>query len=69
MKLATYLKETGETLTDFGNRTGLKITTLHGYVSLRRMPNAAVVARIEEATGGKVRAVDFIVDDSAECAA
>jgi hypothetical protein len=60
MRLATYLEKSEDTLTGLSKRTGIKVTTLHGYLTMRRIPNAVNVAKLEEATGGKVCARDHI---------
>jgi hypothetical protein len=71
MRLATYLENSDDTLTGLSKRTGIKVTTLHGYMTLRRIPNAVNVAKLEEATGGKVCARDHIPETAEQpgCAA
>ena len=60
MHLATYLRQMGQTQTEFARRHGFKVTTLHGWTSGRRAPRAAAIAVIEHATKGAVRAQDLV---------
>ncbi len=69
MRLKVYLETEGVSLTALSARTGIKVTTLHGYMTLRRIPNAVNVARIEAATGGLVGAADHVPEGYSERAA
>ncbi len=62
MKLATYCKESKETLTDLANRFGISISHLSEILATEsnpgrgrpRRPSPDVASRIEVETGGKV---------------
>jgi lambda repressor-like predicted transcriptional regulator len=69
MRLKAYLETEGQSLTELSARTGIKVTTLHGYMTLRRIPNAVNVARIEAATNGLVCAADHVPEGYTVCAA
>jgi len=58
--LARWLQETGTTLTEFANRIGEDVSTCHNWMTGRRNPRAAALAKIDEATKGKVRPADFV---------
>ncbi len=59
MKLAVYMLERGLRLTEMSRRLGISPSRLHDYKTGRRIPRAALLARIEAETDGKVRAADF----------
>jgi predicted transcriptional regulator len=59
MKLTDWLKETGTTLTEFANEIGEDVSTCHNWMTGRRNPRAAALAKIDRATDGKVRPADF----------
>ncbi len=69
MTLADYLTTREIRLTDFAVSLGIKVTTLHGYVSGKRRPPVHVVAQIESATDGIVRAKDFVFEAARDAAA
>lgn len=62
MTLAEYLEKNKLSDEDFAQRIGAHRTEIWNYRTGRRMPKADKVAAIEEATGGEVRAKDFISD-------
>lgn len=60
MKLATYLKVSGERPSAFGRRIGVKAPTISGWLNdPKRGPSRANLVAIEAATGGLVTAKDF----------
>lgn len=66
MRLRSYLRKTGERQVDFARRTGISKTYLNDLVQGRsHNPTATVVALIERATQGAVRAADLIKREGA----
>ncbi len=64
MKLADWLAQTGTTITEFANAIGEDVSTCHNWMTGRRNPRAAALAKIDEATKGKVRPADFVNGES-----
>ena len=60
MTLAEFRTERGLTLTELAVLLGKPVSTVHSWVVGTRRPDWNSVARIEEATGGKVTAADFV---------
>jgi hypothetical protein len=61
MTLGEYLKQNGIRLTDFARLLGdANIPTVHDWISGRRLPKLLNLVAIERATGGAVRAIDFM---------
>ncbi|MBA1156907.1 helix-turn-helix domain-containing protein [Microvirga mediterraneensis] len=60
MKLSQYLSETHQTHAQFALKIGATQAAVSRYASGKRKPNLAKLLRIERATGGKVRARDFV---------
>lgn len=60
MILADYLAASGVTVTDFADKIGRKVTTVHAWVSGAREPDLRAVAAIEAETAGAVTARDWI---------
>ena len=58
MKLDQYLSELGLTEAEFARLTGLYQSTVH-RLKRGQIPGPATMARVTEATGGKVTANDF----------
>ncbi len=59
MKLRTFLQRNKIPLTVFAKRLGVAYQTLQRYLSGKRHPAAAVMAKIYGQTGGKVGPNDF----------
>jgi len=60
MTLSQYLRETGETGTQFAKRIGVAQATVHRYCSGVRIPRPEILQRIQAETGGQVTPNDFI---------
>ena len=60
MKLAEYLRAHKIRQTQFALLLGGKPSTLHGWITGRRMPELAVAIQIQEITNGLVRPEDFV---------
>lgn len=60
MKLTDYLRDTGETGTQFAKRIGVAQATVHRYCSGVRIPRPEILQRIQVETGGQVTPNDFI---------
>lgn len=60
MKLVDWLQQTRTTITEFAALIGVDTSTAHNWMTGRRNPRAVALAKIDEATGGKVRPVDFV---------
>lgn len=58
MRLQEYLAETGTTRAEFARQIGVKHISVTRYLE-GRVPEAAVMSKIIEATDGKVTANDF----------
>lgn len=60
MKLTDYLRDAGETGTQFAKRIGVAQATVHRYCSGVRIPRPEILQRIQIETGGQVTPNDFI---------
>ncbi|XAI96559.1 HTH-XRE domain containing protein [Microcystis phage Mae-JY35] len=60
MKLAEYLKNREITATAFAEKLKVNQPTMHRYLNNVRFPNPEMIARIEAATGGKVKFHDWL---------
>lgn len=58
--LAAYLEKTGEKQTDFARRVPISESYLSLILSWKRGVSLATAARLETATGKKVKAVELI---------
>lgn len=61
MNLGEFLERSGTTMTAFAAGLGVGVSTVHGWVSGRRLPGLEMAARIREATDGSVTFDDFLV--------
>jgi DNA-binding transcriptional regulator YdaS (Cro superfamily) len=59
MKLRTYLESTNTTLTALAERLGVGVSTVHGWVSGRRVPTLEMALRIRDITDGAVTPDDL----------
>ena len=59
MKLAAYLKTSGETHASFGGKVGVSAFAVGKYARGTRVPRPLVMQRIQVVTGGAVTANDF----------
>ena len=58
--LKAYLEETETTEGAFAERVGTKPSYLSNIITARRWPGRALAQKIEEATGGLVKAADLL---------
>jgi transcriptional regulator with XRE-family HTH domain len=65
MNLKDYLEQNKITQTAFALEIGVKPLAVHRYISGARKPEAPVLQKIEEVTGGKVAYEDFYEKDKA----
>jgi hypothetical protein len=65
MRLGDYLDRTNLANRDFGELIGVTGEAVRLYVMGARIPRPAVMRRIEEVTGGRVRPNDFFAQDAA----
>lgn len=54
--LSAHLRDTKQSLADFGSRIGRGKAAVHKYINGRVIPPAAVIALIEKESGGAVPA-------------
>lgn len=61
MRLMDYLRKRKKKITyrEFAARVGLSPQAVHRYATRQRIPNPEAMVKIEEGTGGRVRANDF----------
>jgi DNA-binding transcriptional regulator YiaG len=62
MKLRTYLNETGTTMTKFADQMGVGVSTVHGWLTGRRVPTLQSALRIKTMTNGHVAPEDWAVN-------
>jgi uncharacterized protein YjcR len=60
MNLAQYKCSKGLSLAKLAEQLGRPVSTVHSWVAETRRPDWAVVADIEQRTGGLVTAADFV---------
>jgi transcriptional regulator with XRE-family HTH domain len=60
MTLAQYKRSKSLSLAELAEQLGRPVSTVHSWVAGTRRPDWAVVADIEERTGGLVTAADFV---------
>lgn len=60
MDLNSWLERQGLTNAEFGSRLGCSTEAVRRYRRLLREPDLEMMALIERATGGAVRAVDWV---------
>lgn len=60
MTIAEYLNKHEMSLTAFAEKLGRPISTVHGWMTGRRMPSLRDIPSIERATKGAVTAEAFI---------
>lgn len=60
MKLAEYISTRGLTATSFAEKVGVPQPTMNRYLNNARFPRPEMIARIEAATGGKVKFNDWL---------
>lgn len=60
MKLAAYIKLTGDTYHSFGIRVGVTRRAVQKWVSRERFPRPQQLSQIIEVTAGAVTADDFL---------
>jgi DNA-binding transcriptional regulator YdaS (Cro superfamily) len=60
MNFEQYINEAGLSLTETATALKKPVSTVHGWISGRRLPRAADLAAIEEFTNGAVTARDFV---------
>ena len=65
MKLGDYLDQNGVTVQDFADRLEMSAEAIRLYVAGRRVPRPNAMAKIINATGGKVEPNDFFAAGSA----
>lgn len=58
--LTRYLREANETLSSLASRMGRHPSTLTRAVNGERNPSIGLAREVEHATGGRVRAAEFI---------
>jgi len=63
MKLGDYLDQNGVTVKDFAGQLEMSPEAIRLYVAGRRVPRQEAMAKIIQATGGKVEPNDFFVAD------
>ena len=61
MKLNEYLEANGTKKSFFAKKLGILPQMLTTWLSGRTMPRIEMILKIEEATGGKVKAKDWVV--------
>lgn len=59
MELRSYLIQHDVAVADFADRIGVTVSALYRYLHGERRPNADVLKRIHQATGGLVQPNDF----------
>ena len=60
MKLADFLSARNITATAFADKVGVSQPAMHRYLNNNRFPKPEIIARIEDATGGKVKFHDWL---------
>lgn len=65
MKLGDYLDQNDLEVKDFADRIGMSAEAIRLYVAGRRVPRPEAMAKIIQATGGKVEPNDFFAAGSA----
>ncbi len=65
MTLGQYMRRENLTLTALADRLNKPLSTVHGWKSGRRLPQAADLAAIERLTSGEVTSVDFFETENA----
>lgn len=65
MTIREYLYLHRVSLTELARRVGKPVPTVHGWKSGRTRPEWACIPAIEAATGGLVRAEDFVPREGA----
>lgn len=65
--LETYLRNTSQTLDQFGRSIGVSGVTIHRWVTGKARPSWDNVAAIQVATGGEVTANDFVPTRAPAC--
>lgn len=63
MRLDDYLKNADITIAEFAETLGVTYETVRRYCRGEAFPRPKTLRDIEAATGGKVRAEDFLYDD------
>ena len=61
MKLAQYLETKKITDGEFAEKIGVSLQAVHRYKNGQRFPRPEHLSKIQEVTGGRVTANDFIV--------
>ncbi|KIU33269.1 hypothetical protein SR39_13580 [Methylobacterium radiotolerans] len=64
MRLTDYLRQQKLTHSEFAALIGATQAAVTRYANGRRMPSLGKLIRIERATGGAVRAIDFMPADT-----
>lgn len=60
MLLRDYLKQSKTKQTELARDLGVRTSTIQRWLKRERIPKAEMVAKIEDATDGKVRLRDFV---------
>ena len=65
MTLAEYMHENRVSLTEMARRIGRPVSTVFGWKAGTKRPEWEAIPLIEAATGGQVRAEDFVPRNAA----